>query len=136
VTNVADITAMQLGGATSVVGNLLPWQVQKVVEHLLHCHEHHFAVINEQRSVACSPMAVQCLIDSHLTFIRAALGIPEIKMTQQPRLLRRGLSGAVFVATKYEADEQGNPTVVHEKYDVTHDYDALVATGQSAEAPS
>jgi hypothetical protein len=56
-----------LGGATLIVDftdeeELFP----AAVAHLVHCHDHNFAVIGDGRKIMCSEMAAECLIDAHL----------------------------------------------------------------------
>lgn len=47
---------------------------------------------------------------------------------QQPRLMRGGLSGRVFVVTRYK-DLGGGTIEALEKFDVTDDYNALADAG-------
>ncbi len=46
-------------------------------------------------------------------------------MKQQPRLMRGGLSGRVFVVTRYK-DLGGGTIEALEKFDVTEDFNALL----------
>ena len=46
---------------------------------------------------------------------------------QQPRLMRGGLSGRIYVVTRYR-DLGGGAVEALEKYDVTEDYNAIVET--------
>ena len=45
----------------------------------------------------------------------------------RPRLLRSGLTGSVFVVTRYTEDAKGN-IVAQTKYDVTEDFNAILAS--------
>lgn len=50
---------------------------------------------------------------------------------QQPRLMRGGLTGRIYVVTRYKVrEDRGDGTALFEaitKYDVTEDFEALVA---------
>lgn len=43
----------------------------------------------------------------------------------KPRLLRSGLTGSVYVVTRYRQDDSGN-IVAQTKYDVTEDFTRLL----------
>lgn len=51
-----------LGGATEMVSFMDKADMATAVQHLMTCHEHHFAVLQDGRlELVVSPMAVQCL---------------------------------------------------------------------------
>jgi hypothetical protein len=50
-----------LSGATRAVHVSDHQELCRAVIHLLNCHNHHFAVIQDQRAIICSEMATRCL---------------------------------------------------------------------------
>jgi hypothetical protein len=58
---VSPDVAGQLTGATYRVHYNELSSARTAAEHLLVCHQHHFAMIDEQHTVVVSEMAVRCL---------------------------------------------------------------------------
>ncbi|HWD42496.1 MAG TPA: hypothetical protein VHM23_02025 [Actinomycetota bacterium] len=55
-------------------------------------------------------------------------------MTQQPLLLRGGLTGRVYVVTRYKVlDAERGRIEAITKYDVTDQFNALVASSEDSE---